>query len=163
MPFLVIGGHAICAHGLARQTGDIDLVVPKSAIGNWHELMGKLKYTAGQNDDRFARFRPESLGSWPIDLMFVDNLTFEKLAADAVEFDFGFAHASVVSARHLATMKIHALKQYQDHRFAKDYGDLVWLLRSGKTKLTEEDLRALCERYATAGLFDKLKSELGKL
>ena len=92
--------------------------------------------------------------------MFVDDGTFSKLKAESVEKSFGAAQAGVVSARHLATMKIHALKHHQSHRHAKDYSDLVSLLRSGLTGISEEELQQLCERYADAALFTKLEQEL---
>jgi len=160
MPFMVIGGHAVNAYGISRQTGDLDLVVELSAKELWLELMAKLRYSKGQDDDRFARFRPHSLASWPIDLMFVDDETFGKLLHDSVEMEFGAAQARVVSRRHLATMKIHALKHYQGHRYAKDYSDLISLLRSGKTGITQDELSELCQRYADSNLFHKLKNDL---
>ena len=160
MPFLVIGGHAVNFYGISRQTGDLDLLVRRSNKAAWFELMSKLAYVAGRNDDRFARFRPESLAAWPIDLMFVDDQTFERLSLQAVETQFGPARARVVSARHLATLKIHALKHFQEHRYARDFSDLVSLLRSGKTGITRDELRELCLRYAAIELFEKLKGEI---
>lgn len=163
MPFLVIGGHAVNAYGISRQTADIDLVVPLETKSQWLELMSKLKYSKGQNDDRFARFRPESLANWPIDLMFVDGATFSKLYVDAEEVSFGYAIALIVSVRHLIALKIHALKHYQEHRFTKDYLDIVGLLRTQKSGLTDDDLRQLCERYANRELFEKLKRDVSDL
>ncbi|HQH28188.1 MAG TPA: hypothetical protein PLP17_12380, partial [Oligoflexia bacterium] len=144
MAFMVIGGHAVNAYGIARQTGDLDLVVPLAERELWFGLMAKLRYVRGQDDERFARFRPDSLASWPIDLMFVDDLTFAKLLKDSIVIEFGAAQARVVSPRHLATMKIHALKHYQAHRYAKDYSDLISLLRQGKTGISRDELSELC-------------------
>jgi len=162
MPFLVIGGHAINSYGISRQTGDLDLLVRKSDKAAWEELMSKLEYLPGQNDERFARYRPQSLAAWPIDFMFVDDQTFARMLSQAVEAQFGPARARIPSARHLATLKIHALKHYHEHRFARDFSDLVSLLRSGKTGIKEEDLRELCLKYADLSLFEKLKGALPK-
>lgn len=160
MPFLVIGGHAVNAYGLSRQTGDLDLLVRERDQRAWIGLMEKLHMQAGQNDDRFARFRPASVVGWPIDLMFVDHDTFTKLFEQSIEMSFGPARARVASARHLVALKLHALKQGQVHRLAKDFGDIVGLLRSGRTGLTAEELESMCLRYATVEWFDKLKSEV---
>ena len=122
--------------------------------------MEKLQYRKGQDDERFARFRPDALVNWPIDLMFVDDQTFQKLMDQSIEAAFGSAGVRVVSARHLAIMKIHALKTFQQHRFVKDYNDLIALLRSGRTGITSDELKELCHRYATPGLFKKLQKEL---
>lgn len=162
MPFLVIGGQALNAHGISRQTGDIDLVVQRSSRDKWLELMQKLNYSKNQDDQRFAKFKPDSIAAWPVDLMFVDDETFAKLLSEGIEIDFGLVRAKVVSARHLATLKIHALKHYQEHRHAKDYTDLINLLRSGKTDLSDTDLKQLCDKYANASLYDRLKAEIKK-
>jgi hypothetical protein len=160
MPFAVIGGQAVNAYGISRQTGDLDLVVRWSDHEAWTALMAKLDYKAGQSDERFARFAPDSLAGWPIDLMYVDDETFSKLHGESSEASFGAVKARVVSARHLAALKIHALGTRQEHRYARDLSDLVGLLRSGKTGLTDSDLREMCVRYADAALYDKVKSEL---
>ena len=160
MPFVVIGGHAVNAYGVSRQTGDLDFAVRVTDKTSWGELMNKLQMQATQNDDRFARFHPDALAGWPIDLMFLDDATFAKLYEQSQEFAFGPARARVASARHLVALKLHALKQNQEHRFAKDWGDIVALLRSGRTGLTVEDLQALCARYGTPEIFEKLKNEV---
>ncbi|MCC6221277.1 MAG: nucleotidyl transferase AbiEii/AbiGii toxin family protein [Deltaproteobacteria bacterium] len=157
--FLLIGGHAINIYGLSRQTGNIDLVVRRDDRNWWLELFSRLKYQVGQNDDKFARFRSDILGVWPLNLMFVDNNTFEKLLSQATAAQIGLAQVKAVSARHLATMKIHALKIYQAHRHVKDYNDLLWLLRSGKTQLSLSEVEELCNRYASSELFEKIKQD----
>ncbi len=158
--FMVIGGHALNYYGISRQTGDIDLVVRRSEKDQWHQLLSRLRYEVGQHDDRFGRFKPQFLGSWPIDLMFVDDPTFDKLVQQAEDGEIGIAEVKVVSARHLATMKIHALKHYQAHRAAKDYNDLVGLLRGGKTGLSRSELKELCVRYASEELFLRLAKDV---
>lgn len=158
--FLIIGGHAVNAYGISRQTGDLDLLVRGSDKEFWEALLGKLNYKCDQNDHRFARFQPSSLTEWPIDLMFVDDKTFRKMYDQSKETNMGQCNAQVVSARHLATLKIHALKNYQSHRHAKDYNDLLSLIRSGATGLKDSELEELCKAYATQALLDKLKSDL---
>lgn len=157
LPFLVIGGHAVNSYGIMRQTADLDLLVCRDSKDAWHALMGKLNYQVGQNDARFARYRAASLANWPIDLMFVDAETFAKMYAASKEVEYGEARARTVSARHLATLKIHALKNYQPHRYSKDLSDLDSLLQSGQTGITDEQLKALCERYASLDLYYKIK------
>ncbi len=160
MPFAVIGGHAVNAYGIARHTADLDLAARSSDRDAWFTLMGKLNYTVGQSDGQFAKFSPGSLAAWPIDFMFVDDDTLSKLLDDSVETTFGAARARVVSARHLATLKIHSLRHFQAHRYAKDLSDLVSLLRSGNTGLSDSDLKDLCVRYADVTLYERLKQEL---
>ncbi len=162
LPFLVIGGHAVNSYGISRQTGDLDLLVQRSKKERWIDLLIRLNYKLGQNDDSFVRFRHEQIAAWPIDLMLVEENTFSKLVNDSKSENIGEAKVRIVSANHLATLKIHALKHFQEHRYVKDYNDLLALLRSGAAKFSEADLRELCERYASLQLFDKLKSDLQK-
>ena len=160
MPFLVIGGHAVNAFGISRQTGDLDLLVQRSTKPDWLVLMSKLHYSKGQDDDRFARFKPDQLAGWPIDIMFVDDETFAKLFQASIETVMGAARVRIASARHLVILKIHALKYFQEHRFIKDYNDLIGLIKSGKTGLSQDDLSELCIKYASIDLFNRLINDL---
>lgn len=158
MPFLVIGGHAINAYGLSRHTGDLDLLVPFNTKPAWISLMSQLRYKVGQDTDQFARFRPDTIAAWPIDLMFVEPNTFDKMLSDATQVEFGMVQVPVVSLRHLVALKIHAMKVPQEHRDAKDFSDLLFLLK--KSEMRKEELFALCERYASVELFDRLMGAL---
>ncbi len=158
--FLVIGGHAVNCFGLARQTGDIDLLVERDQSKKWRDLLLKLDYESEQNDSNFGRYRSTYLAAWPVDLMFVDTSTFEKMFAESAIFSIGVSKVRVVSARHLALLKIHALKTYQESRYLKDYNDLTGLLRGRKAVFEEDEFRQLCSRYATLDLFNKISEEL---
>jgi predicted nucleotidyltransferase len=119
-----------------------------------------MRYQADQEDDRFIRYRPDTLAAWPIDLMLVDEDTFTKLYSEGHLVDLGAVTVKAASPRHLITLKIHALKIYQEHRYTKDYNDVVHLLRSACPELRGDDLRALCIRYADSSLYDKLLRDL---
>lgn len=159
--FIMIGGHAVNSYGLSRQTGDIDLLARSEDSFEWDKLLKKLRYIEFQRTKVFARFRPGELAAWPIDLMFVDSNTFEKMYAEAFEFDFGIVTVKIASLRHLIALKIHALKTPQKHRELKDYGDILELLRRNKNALTHNELKALCEKYASLELFYRLEKDLG--
>ncbi len=160
MPFLLIGGHAVNFYGISRQTGDLDLLVRLNDKTRWQDLLISFNYKIGQNDSNFARFRSDILTSWPLDLMFVNDETFSKLLAEAKIGTLGDSSVKIVSPRHLAILKIHALKKYQEHRFVKDYNDLVSLLKIPAVGISNDELRELCLKYATMELFNKLKNEL---
>jgi len=161
MPFVVIGGHALNALGYSRHTGDLDLLVPLSSKSKWQNLLTRLKYVEGQSDDRFSRFSPAELAAWPIDLMYTDGDTFAKLIAAAVPKDFGLVNVPVIAPKHLILLKLHVLKHYQEHRYSKDYGDLLFLLRQPEGRMSNEELLASCEKYATRELFDKISKDIG--
>ena len=156
LEMLLIGGHAINFYGLSRQTGDLDLIVKLSQKNEFLEILKKLKYTKSQDDNNFTRHKPAELGEWPIDLMYVDDQTFASLYKNSTQGQVGVADIKIVSARHLALLKIHALKHYQAHRFAKDYNDLLFLIRTSKCDFSEEELKELCLKYASLDLYEKL-------
>ena len=160
MPFVVIGGHAINALGLSRHTGDLDLLVPLSTKGEWQALLARLRYTERQSDNFFSRFVPTEIAAWPIDLMYVDEATFKKLQGGAVLKDFGLVTVPVVAAKHLAILKLHAMKHFQEHRFAKDYGDLLFLLKHPEGRMTREELEANCLKYASPEVLSRLLADL---
>lgn len=93
--------------------------------------------------------------------MLVDDETFSKLATASHLIDLGMVTVNVVSPRHLVTLKLHALKVYQEHRHARDYTDVVQLLRHVCTELRDDDLRSLCVRYANESLCEKLSKDIG--
>lgn len=155
--FTLIGGHAIQFYGLSRQTGDIDLLVCRNEKAWWIETLERLRYQVGQNDEFFALFRPVELGEWPIDLMFVDEQTFDKIYKDAAIAVVGLADdVRVISMRHLAALKIHALKREQPHRSAKDYNDLLYIVRDPRCGLTHDEVKGMCVKYASTDLYEKL-------
>jgi hypothetical protein len=161
MAFLVIGGHAANAYGISRQTGDLDLLVKLSQKNEWSILLvNKLRYTPMQDDEKFTRYKPSEIAAWPIDLMYVDDITFSKMYADGKQSDFGHVTVPVVSIRHLIILKIHALKYFQAHRYSKDFTDIVGLMKSSKDLFTSYELQELCKKYASTELFDKLAREL---
>jgi len=161
MPFVVIGGHALNALGFSRHTGDLDLLVSLGSKSKWQNLLARLKYVENQSDDRFSRFSPTQIAAWPIDLMYTDDHTFAKLFAASQPKDFGLVCVPVIAPKHLILLKLHALKNYQEHRYAKDYGDLLFLLRQSQGKMSSEELLACCEKYASKALFDKVSKDLG--
>lgn len=160
MPFLLIGGHAVNAYGIQRQTGDIDLIVRRTQRAEWREFFSKIRYKSDQSDDYFIRYQADTIAAWPIDLMLVDDATFTKLAAEAQLTEIGAVSVPVVSSRHLVMLKLHALKVYQEHRHAKDYNDTLELLRRHCPELRGEALRELCLRYADEKLYETLNRDL---
>ena len=91
--------------------------------------------------------------------MFVDDDTFAKLLSESQSIDAGAVSVKAVSPRHLLTLKIHALKHFQEHRFAKDYSDVLQLLRLKENQMSDEELCELCCKYADSALFDRIQSD----
>jgi hypothetical protein len=156
IPLLLAGGWAVCHHGYSRLTLDVDWVCPRSREADAIALMGRLHFDKC-TDGMASRFKSGKHAAFPyVDLIWVDDVSFEKMA----EPDHEVAWKSVVPVinyRSLLAMKLHALKdgETRDH---KDLLDIRSLLRYGHTRIPEEELKALCERYAGHGAYEKIRS-----
>lgn len=152
--FLLIGGHAVNAHGYPRQTADLDILVSREDRDYWEEILKKLSYEPFQRQRVFSRWKPPTLGEWPIDLMYVARDVFEELLEKSEQHDFGLVAVAVPSKRHLVSLKLHALSQRQGHRESKDLLDVIELF--ARSNLTNDQLRELCEKYDRIDLYPKI-------
>lgn len=63
IPFLVIGGYAVLAHGYARTTDDLDLIVPHGRRPQWGELPGGFGMSIKNDAATFQQFdSPDGTG-----------------------------------------------------------------------------------------------------
>ncbi len=154
-PFLIVGGHALAAHGLIRQTIDIDCLI----IAEDQEAFGANVisggYTMTARTENFARYAHESTQMPEIDVLFVDQNTFRKLEHEAIQLHRGQGEFRVPGLAQLIALKLHAIRN-QPHRLARDLFDIAELLRLNPGKLTEADLGHLCEKFGPPGIRAKL-------
>ncbi len=87
LPSLLIGGNAIILLGYIRNTVDLDLLLPEEARSRWLDLLRDLGYRLFRGASAFAQFEAPEAGGAPVDLMFVEQATWEKLIVGATEMD----------------------------------------------------------------------------
>ena len=87
LPSLLIGANAIVLLGYIRDTVDLDLLVPEQSRSQWLDLLRELGYRVFHGVEAFAQFEPADKTGAPVDLMFVEEATWEKLIAGAREMD----------------------------------------------------------------------------
>jgi Nucleotidyl transferase of unknown function (DUF2204) len=78
LSFVVVGGHALNAWGLSRQTCDLDLMVPENEREAWKDMLRELGYPTPLEQEAFIQFGPPALGAWPIDLLVQLPLGFAR-------------------------------------------------------------------------------------
>ena len=155
IPLLLAGGWAVCHHGYARLTLDIDWVCSRSREKEAVTLMETLGFTKS-TDGMASRFARRSDPSFPyIDLIWVDETTFSKMAEDDPESTQKH-RIPVINFRALLAMKLFALKD-QESRKGKDLLDIRFLLQYGYHKISEAELKALCERFAGPDAYNLIK------
>ena len=155
--FLVIGGLAVLARGHSRLTGDVDLLVPKGERQFWIELIMSLGYSVSQNHEVFVRFSFKNDTSWPVDLMFVRDEIFEVMLTESDSAEIGGVAVKVPSVKHLISLKLHALKQRQEHREDRDFADLKYL--ASLNNVEKHELRQLCEKYGRIDLYERINAK----
>jgi hypothetical protein len=130
--YLVVGAHALAAHGHVRATGDLDVWVrpePTNAKRVIEALraFGAPLLDLGEED----LIRPGTvfqIGIAPIRidvLTSIDEVTFDEGWADRLTANFADLPVAVLSAKHLIRNK-RAVGRTQD------LADVEWLERSGK-------------------------------
>lgn len=156
IPLLLAGGWAVCYHGYTRLTLDIDWVSPRSKEIEAITLMDRLGFDK-TTDGLASRFKLRGEPGFPyIDLIWVDDVTFSRMA-DEDSSETGKQAVPVINFRALLAMKLFALKD-NDTRQGKDLLDIRLLLHYGHLKISDEEFKALCERHAGPGSYEKIKS-----
>ncbi|HEY4416468.1 MAG TPA: nucleotidyl transferase AbiEii/AbiGii toxin family protein [Verrucomicrobiae bacterium] len=158
LPFLLIGGYAVMAHGFVRTTGDIDFLVRKSQSAGWQKLLENLSFILKFSGPTFLQFDPPPDERLPLDLMFVSDENFASMFSAAKVIETDGVKTRVVSLPHLFALKCHAFKS-QPHRAMKDIEDLVQLVRLNKLDLNEPSLRAILLKHGGIEFYELLKHE----
>ena len=79
LEFLVIGGHAVNAYGYARETSDVDFLVRKEDRSGWEAAFVSIGYTIFRDAPTFLQLSAPEGSPWPVDLMFVNDRTFQSI------------------------------------------------------------------------------------
>jgi Nucleotidyl transferase AbiEii toxin, Type IV TA system len=162
LPFLLIGGYAVLAHGFMRTTGDIDFLVRKSQAAEWQKLLEGLKFAVKFSGPTFLQFDPPPGEKLPLDLMFVADENFDQMFSTAKQIEIDGVAMMVVSLPHLFALKCHAFKS-RPHRAIKDVEDLVQLMKLNKLDLNEPTLRAIVLKHGGNEFYELLKRECDAL
>ncbi len=155
--YLLIGGRGLEAHGYVRNTLDLDLLLPLGELGKMRSLLLDYGYAVVAETSIFSRWMSSSGENPEIDLLYVDAPTFKKLEADAVSCLFGETVARVPSVAGMVALKLHAMRNNPDRR-PRDLQDIIALRRLHPDAFDLAELRALCERYGPAGIFESILS-----
>lgn len=150
---LVIGGYAVAAHGHTRATFDVDLLVRRTDHDAWIARVTRAGLRPFGEKTAFAQFSQPGGGDG-LDLMFVDDSTFERMWQASEERDFGGCPGRVPCLEHLLALKLHVLKQSLPHRTAKDAEDVELLVRRNKLNLHDPLYEQLFLKYGTRELYE---------
>ncbi len=156
---LLIGGLALPAYGVVRQTVDVDLLLADADETIVLEILRQAGYGERQRTATFVRYSHESPLLMDVDVLLVDRATFDKLMDASQPYRIGETTFRVPAVAHLIALKLHAIRHNRD-RELKDLSDIVELLRTNPRAVSTDDLQALCDRHGPPGIYQTLKSYL---
>jgi len=151
--FLIIGGYAVAAHGHTRATFDVDFLVRRTEREAWFARIAGAGLNVFGETNTFAQFS-QPQGGDGLDLMFVDESTFDRMWQASEERDFGGSRARIPCLDHLLALKPHALKQSQSHRTSKDAEDVEILARRNGLKLSDPHYEQMFLKYGSREIHD---------
>lgn len=159
LPSLLIGGNAVIMLGYIRNTVDFDLLVPEQARSRWLDLLRELGYRFFHGVNAFAQFEPPDKTSSPIDLMFVDQPTWEKLIDGAQEMKLAEERVLLPRPEYLVALKLHAAVGPARTKSATDWEDIRQIVRICALDPSRDDsFRALILRYGGADGLSKIQA-----
>ncbi len=160
LPLLLIGGHAVNARGYERTTLDVDFLVPARDLSQWKDLLTKADFRLIRETKAFAQFEPPSIEDFPLDLMLVDDSTFEKLMRGADWIEFANRKVAVAGVLHLVALKLHATRNWDRAVQGKDYYDILGLIRANRVAIKSPAFTEILDRYATHTIKERLLRDL---
>jgi len=157
LPFLLMGGHAVIAHGYHRNTFDLDLIIPRRDRDKWMELAGSLGYKFSFEGPTFLQFDPPKPDSYGLDLMLANESTFNKLFANAVPAPSSEPNTRMVSLHDLLALKCHTIKYGHKGRIVKDSEDVIQLVKANRLNLDDARVQRVFLEFGTTELYEKVK------
>lgn len=151
--FLIIGGYAVAAHGHTRATFDVDFLVPRGDREAWLQRISAAGLVPIAASSTFLQFG-QTAGGDSLDLMLVDDATFDQMWKASEERTFKHVCARIPCLDHLLALKLHALRQALPHRTSKDAEDVETLARRNHLNLNEPRYEALFLKYGSRELYD---------
>ncbi len=155
LSFLVIGGHAVGAHGYSRFTADLDLLVRKHDRAEWMRALEENGFSLFHDGENFLQFSPPQNCLWPIDLMLVNDTTFDEMEQQSKKIQISDTSLRIPSLDHLFALKLHALQFASERRGHKDFLDLMSLLEANAVDVRGDKFRSLCEKYGSIKIYEQ--------
>ena len=159
VPLLLVGGTAVQIYGFSRYTKDFDCVVASDRESDLASALRGAGFDEFERNQLVVRYRHSLHADWIVDTLLVTSETFGKLWSHRREVRLGELALTVAAPLHVASMKLHAMKQ-NPARSLPDILDVVELLRRDRGNWTLDEVRNACERYGPPGVFDMLRPHL---
>jgi hypothetical protein len=152
---LLIGGNALPAYGIVRQTLDVDCLMVDADTEALAQVMEPNGYAEKDRTENFVRYSHSSPSLMDLDVVLVDRSTFQKMFRASNVYRIGDRDVRVPSMAHLIALKLHAMRN-KPEREKKDMRDILDLLEKNRHIVSVRELRALCRQYGPEDIEVKL-------
>jgi hypothetical protein len=156
LSFVVIGAHAVAAHGFSRSSTDLDIITDKAQRERWVALLTGLGYKQSQDGGTFLQFMAPSADQWDVDVLLTDESTFTKFRSAGIKAMIADAAVWVPALDHLLALKLHALKNGKAARFLNDLEDIINLIAANKLDVHGLSFKQLMDKFGTPELYEKI-------
>ena len=153
---VLIGGFAVNFHKVSRATADVDFLITKEDFNKISGFLIKAGFKELSAHENFAHFESSRLGSVGVDFMFVDQEVFGKIKEDGQRFKIGKNAFVVPSLNHLIALKLHSMKFNLKDRLAKDFPDVIGLIRTNRLNIHEDSFKELCLKFGSEEIYQRI-------
>jgi hypothetical protein len=155
VPFAVIGGLALSAHGVIRATADVDLLAPAALASQIDAIASKLGYRCLHRSADAANYLRNDER---LDLLLASRPGALRLLATAVPRTTLFGQMPVVSVEGLIGFKVQAW--VNDRRRGQDIEDIRKLLSVNADALDMTEVREYFRLFEREPLLDRLLADI---
>jgi hypothetical protein len=147
LDYALIGGFALQAYGLSRNTDDIDFVLRSRDASGTIKFLESIGYQTLNRTEAFSNHEHPLSGFSRVDFLYVNGETADALFSNVREFPvFGNSKVRVVKPEHLIALKLFSMAANPERR-ALDQEDLVHLLH--QEGLDRDEIRRYFQKYST--------------
>lgn len=151
---LLIGGFAVNYYGYTRSTLDVDFMIAADDVTIVKEKMMEADYSNYAIHEAVAFFQQPDT-SLRIDFLRVERSTVRQLKNRAERIKVTGIELWVPSLPDLIAMKLFAVHHGVTERRDKDVNDVVQLVVKNDFR-QQDDLKTLCEQYASSEVYEEL-------
>ena len=155
VPCVLIGGFAVNYYKVTRQTRDIDFLISEEDLNKVLPQFEIEGYKQDITTKIFTRLENKVKYGMPIDFMFVDKSTLDKVVKDGKKIEVIGEQFIIPSLYHLIALKVHSIK-HNSSRELKDLLDIVSLIRANDVDINDRELKELCLKYGTGEIYNKI-------
>ena len=159
VPLLLIGGHAVDAHGGSGDTSELECAIAAASEAKFAHYVGLSGWNMIYRTQFFSKFRLLSTGSPVIKVMFLDDTTFGRMHDGGFDFAFEKIRLRVPALIHVIAMKLQVVKN-EPHREIDELPQILALLRANPGRWKPEELTEACDRFGPPEIHERLMQRL---